>query len=404
MSTKLTLAQKIIHLIEMLSYLETVKKLVESEIYNRGVKLYLEGNVLGFEDLILDYWRRYEVRGRSETYIVDIPLLHLALDKRKFTQADQALRQIVRSDSPYFQEFGVCPQVVAVCAALDQEFKIQSQPATTTKPAAAAGVWDKILEAESGKKEREWLAALETFIYSDFREQSRHFRQLKEMLAEVVDNPKASFPEGLTNIFQAVVGDYLLEKNLVRLFAHPFFLSKGGLIWWGLVWPFFVQMDKDNQVKLAGDLWKNYLAGNAENLESELTGYLSTLTQEVKDQALFALQKEFKPEPENWIRFAIQSENLLWAEQNLDQLDGRFLVAVARQFPDKREEIEQRLVREIQIWSDFLPPGEYDELLGLLELWKKDLGRSDYFEEVLKYIRQNHRKKSKLIGGLEKIG
>jgi hypothetical protein len=76
---------------------------------------------------------------------------------------------------------------------------------------------------------------------------------------------------------------------------------------------------------------------------------------------------------------------------------------VAREYPDRREEIERRLSQQIRIWSDFLQPGEYDELVGLLKQWRQDLGRSDYLEETLQYIRQNHPKKTKLIGGLERI-
>ena len=48
----------------MISYLEAIKPLVNPEIYNRGLKLYLEGRVLGYSELLLDYWRRYQVQGK----------------------------------------------------------------------------------------------------------------------------------------------------------------------------------------------------------------------------------------------------------------------------------------------------------------------------------------------------
>jgi hypothetical protein len=79
----------------MISYLEAIKPLVNPEIYNRGLKLYLEGRVLGYSELLLDYWRRYQVQGKHQVYTVDIPLIHLALDKSKHSQAGEALQQVV---------------------------------------------------------------------------------------------------------------------------------------------------------------------------------------------------------------------------------------------------------------------------------------------------------------------
>lgn len=386
----------------MLSYLEVVKKLVDTEIYNRGVRLYLEGKVLGHKELILDYWRSYEVQGRADIYTVDLPLLHLALSQGKYEQADRALKEVVRSDSPYFLEFGVCQHVVAVCAALDQEFKIKPRDKKSPK-ISSDEVWNRILEAESGKKEREWIAALEVALYSGFREQSRHFRQLKEMLVEVVENQKAGFPVGLEKIFSGLVGDYLLEKNLLKLFVHPYFLSKGGLVWWRLIEPFLGRMDRDNQVKAIQELWKNRLAGNTEDFDPPLTTYFQELDSNLKEEVLQALELEFSAEPKNWIGFALVSKNAAWLEKNLDKLDGHFLVLIAKEYPDRRETLEQKLGQQTRVWSDFLQPGEYDELLDLLKQWKQELGSSDYLEETIKYIKQNHPRKTKLINGIDSL-
>ncbi|MFM6249908.1 MAG: hypothetical protein ACKPEQ_12295, partial [Dolichospermum sp.] len=74
----------------MLSYLKSVQKLIHPSIYQRGIKLYLDGSIVGFEELTLDYWRIYKVIGTDE-YLIKIPLLHLALDRQKFDQSSQAL-------------------------------------------------------------------------------------------------------------------------------------------------------------------------------------------------------------------------------------------------------------------------------------------------------------------------
>lgn len=388
--------------IVMLSYLKVVQKLVEPEIYNRGIKLYLDGKVLGYKELVLDYWRRYEVQGRTDLYTIDIPLLHLALDKSKYDKIDQALAQVVRSTSPYFVEFGVDSQIVAVCAALDQEFKVEKIKNSGQTKKVAEGVWDKILQAEGSKKEREWVSALEKIIYNGFSEQTKQFKDLKEMLAYIVEN-KAPFPPSFNEIFTSVVGDYLPEKNLLKLFTHPFFLSKGGLVWWSLIQPFFERMDIDNQIKLVEELWKNYLAGNTIKFETELLIYLKSLSLEQKNQVLESLRKSYNTEPNYWISFALQSKNMNWLDENIDQLDCRYLILAAEVLPDSREMIEQKIVKQIQIWSNFLQSGEYEEILNILKLWKDKLGRSDYYEDILGYIRANHPKKIKLIRGIEKI-
>ena len=389
----------------MLSYLEAIKPLVNPEIYQRGLKLYLEGKVLGYSELLLDYWRRYQVQGKNRVYTVDIPLIHLALDKSKHAQAGEALRQVVRSDSPYFLEYGLCANVVAVCAALDQEFKLNT---TTDKPVSQLvklNLWDNILAVETTKKQREWLQAFEFCLVARGPKQRRYYQILQQYFPDLfLPNPANSFVDQISEMIQSVIGDYAKEKSLREIFVDPYFLATGGLVWWRLFCPYLDKLDPDNRLQLHLDLWQNQLAGNTSSFELELQTYFVQLPEPQKDLVLQQLQVQFgDQQPQVWLEFAFWCQHTSWLWQQVDNLDSRYLIRLAQLVPDHRELIEQKMVKQLKVWSDFLPTGDYQELVSVLVDWKAKLGYSDYLAEVIKYIQENHPKKAKLIREIEKI-
>jgi len=387
----------------MFSYLEVVKKLVQPEIYNRGLKLYLEGAVLGYSDLLLDYWRKYQVQNKNNLYTVDIPLLHLALDKQKHPQASQALKEVVRCDSPYFLEFGICANVVAVCAALDQEFSPNQIKISKSKNQPKINIWDNILQAESTKKQREWLNALEKCVYYGFSDSSQQYKTLKKYFADILTNPDFTFIQNINSLIDNIVGNYLLEKNLLKIFIDPYFLASGSIVWWKLISPFFQQIDTDHQLTIACELWKNKIANNVSAFEEQIREYFVKLPSAQKLAILEKLKKQYSSNTEFWLEFTVWAEYIEWLEEHIDELDSKYLIVVAKKIPDQRDRIEQKIVEQIKIWSDFLIAGDYQELIQILSLWKTQLGYSDYLEDVLRYIKQSHHKKTKLLKALEKI-
>ena len=112
----------------MFSYLDAAQKLVSREIYGRGIKYYLEGKVLKFDELVLDFWRLYQVSENHENAIIKLPLLHLALNQSKYEQADKALTEVCSCTCSYYQEYGPCKHIVAVCASIEQEFGLNKKP------------------------------------------------------------------------------------------------------------------------------------------------------------------------------------------------------------------------------------------------------------------------------------
>ncbi len=389
----------------MISYLEAIKPLVNPDIYQRGLKLYLEGKVLGYSELLLDYWRRYQVQGKHQVYTVDIPLIHLALDKSKHAQAGEALRQVVRSDSPYFLEYGLCANVVAVCAALDQEFKLNT---TTDKPVSQLvklNLWDNILAVEVTKKQREWLQAFEFCLVARGSKQRRYYQILQQYFPDLfLPSPANSFVDQISEIIQSVVGDYSKEKSLREIFVDPYFLATGGLVWWRLFCPYLNKLESDNRLQLHLDLWQNQLAGNTTSFELELQTYFVQLPEPQKDLVLQELQAQFSNrQPQVWLEFAFWCQHTSWLWQRVDNLDSCYLIRLAQLAPDHRELIEQKMVKQLKVWSDFLPTGDYQELVSVLVDWKAKLGYSDYLAEVIKYIQENHSKKAKLIREIEKL-
>ena len=132
----------------MLSYLETVQKIAQTDVYNRGLKYYLDGKVLSHQDLVLDLWRKYKVSS-NRIYEVQIPLLHLALSPKKFDKADLALLESVSCECGYFQEFGICKHIVAVCGSLENEFNINLKKNKRRQTESlASNVFDSILEVK----------------------------------------------------------------------------------------------------------------------------------------------------------------------------------------------------------------------------------------------------------------
>jgi hypothetical protein len=376
----------------MLSYLDAVKKTCPLEIYNRGLKAYLEGKVLTQTEMVLDFWRSYKVEDR-DIYTVQMPLLHLALSPEKENQADKAILQSASCDCAYFNEFGICKHIVAVCASLENEFNINLKKQKRQKTYSSSVVFDSILEVDTEKKIRKFLISFEDFLEIGYKDTSF----LENFILEIKNDAK--YPEVLNklkNFILEKIEYYEYEKKLLRLVKPTLILDSKN--WWPIWHKVQTKFSSNNQIKFFDQVWKSYLAGNLNNIKKELETTLKNLKEKEKLQVFEFLQKEYQDTPENWLDFVLLAGMENWVEENLNLLDPIFLLKIIQTFPDIREKTEIHLLEQVKLWSDFLETGQnYAEISEVFSIWQNKLGGSSYCQEAIDYIKQNHPKKKKLL-------
>jgi hypothetical protein len=379
----------------MFSYLEVVQKVVDSSSYSRGIKLYLEGKVSKPKELLLDFWREYEVLGH-ENYIVRVPVLHFALTKNKWDRAGEVLQQFSHCQCAFFEEYGVCKHIVGVCASLEHEFG--EKPETVEAKKEVGSILDRVFEVEVGKRARVWEDKLENYFSKSY---SGALNWVDEIVLKVEKEPDiyTEFLGFLKSKAQDATRDYMKEKRLVRLIQESLVL--GGMVWWNLWEPFILNFESQYQVDLATDLWRMQQAGIAKAYEPQLKNFLQNLTAEQKDEVLQRLQTTFVHNQSIWINFVITSKYTQWLEQHLDRLDPLTLIQVCLLMPEQREEVEVKILTQLKLWGDFLQTGDYNQVIEVFHTWRDLLGRSEFYEQALKYFKEHHGKKKKLIGEIE---
>ena len=380
----------------MFSYLDTVHELVSEQIYARGIKYYLEGKITKQEDLILDFWRLYSTV--EEGIWVQIPILHLALDQSKYPKSSEALQQVVSCQCAYFQEFGICKHVVAVCASLEQEFKLSKNQIENTKKVdqkTTESILDNLFDVDIQKKHRRWITRLESYLNTSGYEKPSWF---DEVILEVSKDSGSHFKflESLKIMVDAGLSTWEIELRIITLIKESLYF--GGKVWWEFWYPFFERLESHNKYKLWIALWKMYIVGIFKDYQDQfLHAIVNDLDPQLKLEVLEGLEKEFSEKPKVWIDFAIASKNTDWLTKNLDQLEPLILLQIYNSLPDYQDEIEQRIYNQIKIWVEFLPVGEYDELIKTIKTWLKVVGRSDRYEMLCRYIKEIHGKKKKLM-------
>jgi len=372
----------------MISYLDAAKSLTDTGIYTRGLKLYLEGMVVKNKDLELDFWREYEIKSKRENYIVKIPLLHLALSRSKFEKADIALNQVVNCDCQYFLEFGVCKHIVAVCASLEDEFKIRN---TKEKKVEKISVIDNIFEAESEKKLRIFVNNLEYCLSKDVSPE-----QLGEYLGSGLRENIDTFLSAVEQTIDSKIGDYTVEKRLVRIATNGYLSREGGKVWQDFWFDRSEKLDKSNQINFFVASWENYLSGQIIS-QDYLKQSLPLLPNKLKKEILQKLRANFPETKKNWIDFIFIAQYKDWLDNNYRELESEYLIQACNLLPDRRDEFENILLENLRVWSDFLPVGEYKEVFELFNFWQDQIGRSEQFEEGLKYFKEHHKRRPKLL-------
>jgi len=394
------------HTTHVFSYLTLVQNIVDEGMYARGVRLYLDGKVMQPTDLTLDYWRLYEVIGQRENSLVKMPLLHFALSKKKESQAAAALEESVSCSCEYFAEYGLCKHVVAVCAALEQEWNPKD---TQNKDGEIDSILDSLFAVEQEKTVREVVVRLQNVLETGTITPLSMVQQLEPMavwISAEFTSPNVFYKTPVTDIdFSLVklqqiishyVGDYRKEKRIIRIISHPTLVEKGGISWLRFWLHFVPNMDEIHQKKVYFEIWTAVLVGATKAFKSETYAIFADLDDTTKHHLLLKIKHEFEHEKEYWLTFIFTAKMKEWVIAHKEELDADYLLKAMDIFPENREEWEICLQRYFSTWTEFLPTGEYDEFIKSMQSWRH-FGMSDYLKDTLEYVLEIHPKKRKLV-------
>ena len=381
----------------MLAYTEFLKTNLDASVYNRGLRLYLQGGVLIPRPLLLDSWRVYEVVEKHENYAVTLPILHLTLDSSKFDQAYAALREVARCECEYFEREGFCHHLVAVLAHIDKEFNNLTRPARVTP--APDDLLDSIFTAQKVKLHRKWLATVEQLLSRD----TGNYFYLDQISKTIKDEPgeHGEFLDAFAKLLEPHIGYYAQEKRILRIALEAILIGKASL--YNFFRPFVLRMDEAHRLQFWVSLWRYYWMGACEGYRDNLLVHLRELDRETKQTIFERLRQEYGEQEEVWLEFCFQTQYyqpLVARRETLTELN---LIRLTELVPDLRESTDLLLAGHLRTWSDFLLAGQYKDFLGLIHTWAEKLGKSEIFVDTLKYVINNHKNKRSLVRELKEL-
>ena len=383
----------------MFSYTDSIQKLVSKEIFQRGVKIYLEGKVVSKSDLVINFWRKYKVLGASnDFYFVQIPILHLALDSSKYHLVTQAILESCSCTCPYFAEFGVCKHFVAVFHDLEKEY-FGNLTKKSFEIDKSTSILDTIFVVEKVTKQKNLRLNID-FYFEKSSQNSVVWWE--KFIFDVEKNPTENkkILADLKVYFLNALLDYDNEKKLLYLIFVSIKLS--GDCWWDFWLDILPSLSLISMRKFWLQVWKIRFLGLTKSFDTKINNLAKGIAAEEKTKILESLQTEYENNREIWLDFVLSSQHSDFLEKNLDKFDAELLLDICEILPEKREEIEIKIMKQIEVWSDYLPVGNYSDFQKVLEKWKK-LGGSDYLVETVKYIKIQHKKKPKLMSFLRKL-
>ena len=385
----------------MFSYLQIVQELVPIEILQRGQKLYLNKGVLSKQDMVLDFWRLYLVRGTSRTdeYRVTIPLLHLALNQKKWSQSKQALEETATCECAYFEEYGVCKHIVCACAAIDDEFNFQNLKKgqeSNTDNQIVADVFGQILEAQTQKEENQWLKNFEIVIVNpSWHDKSRWLSQMTTQIRTSPEN-YLEFWALLKKTAENYCKVFEKERSCLTLAVETLIFD--GDLWW----KFWQGLIADSDFQNVKYFWLRIIQWQSDININRIFGELMSFarqkyTDAQKLQILDLATTQNKLNPKSQLKIAMDFQILSWLKGNLDKIDPSNLLDIVELFPDDAEKIEISIYNQLLEWVDLLPPGEGEEVLEVMRKWKVILGNSDLLQDLGKYIGTNLKRRRNFV-------
>jgi hypothetical protein len=362
----------------MFSYLDCVKKLVQEAIFQRGISLYLQGEVSSWHKLLLPSWRKYQVRD----YEITIPLIHELTNSK----SPEVLEYFAKCTCPYFYEYGICKHIVAICSQLDAEFLPKLE---IKQEVNISNFFDKLIETETQTNIRKFEFGIQKYLESPNKiglDWVFEFCNLTSREPQKYQKYLNQLENQLIKICHNYDNEILVAKLLPRLFFC------GGKVWWEISQDLIAQMMPKTRLDIYFETYKFYTSGAFKNFGLEEIYSKLELLEKLE---LVEKIKLWNKNSQIWIDFAILSSCDDILLHIVDQLDVINLLRLLPKFPD--EELEIYLLRQIKLWSDYLETGNYKEISEAMRAWHNISGRSHIWEQAFEYIKKSHPKKKALI-------
>lgn len=379
-------------------YQEWAKSKTDEVIYQRGLRLFLEGAITSFAELELVGWRRYSVFDKQEN-LVRIPLVHILLAEQSNKIKTQNLDEVVSCDCEFFsQTHQLCRHICAVCASLDKEFKQNKNKVELQK---IGSIIDNFFSVEQEKNESKWLGEFETYFDLDEDEQAAFsLRKLESLVVDIFKEPQKHrvFYNRLETLFQEAKESYNREKKLARLILSSRFWLVGQIYWWNIVKPFLLNLHEQNLVYLWSQLWPLSIEYKTifVEFEADFKKVILNLDKKIVTEILQVMSEE-NIKFETLVEFALASGNHNFLIKNLENMTPAELVRTFKVEPDEVEKIEHILYEQMMVLSDFLQPTTQSELIANMNMWREEIGESAIYQKAVDYIRDSHPKKKTLI-------
>jgi hypothetical protein len=391
------------------SYLNIVKDKVDITVINRGQKIYLEGRVKKIKDLTLDYWRSYRIFEDNIDYIINFPLLHLALVRDKWDYVYKVLDELIYCNCEYYTENGICRHICSILAALDSEFKFTKviKDQETKKQLVSKlsiELFDQVINTNILRTGNEWINNIELYLRNpEWKGKNLWLGNMTLEIEQDINNDYKPYLDKIIEIAVNYVKNYDNEPILLELIADSIIYKAS--FWWAFwqkgVFSYISSKNlkyliikilswfEDKQIQSIFKLIINYI-----NLKYDFKEKLEILNQ-------LSGFKRFKLI--DLIRIGYDLDLKDWIYSKLGLLDSDNLINVAELIPEYQDEIEKIVSEQILQSILFLPSEENENFYTTMSLWEKIIGKTELFlytlEEVIKIVRR----RSKLVKQLKTL-
>ena len=385
---------------QIFSYTNIAKNLTSIDIFNLGIRSYLDGNVSNPKPIGIEYWSKYSVKDNKYEFIVILPILHILLQNNTQKLDTKTLfLELVKCNCAYFCEFGnnsdgvICKHIVAVAQKVQKDYLEIEGKAILKPKLAEKSVLDNFFEAELSVKTKKLQQQFDSYFAKSETQNIYWFEQFI-FIAKKETQQYSQFLSNIKQVFLSQIKDYDQEKKLYYLMTSS--LRLGGLFWWNFWQEFIPYFSQRQQLRLWSEVWRNRFSRLTSEYDTQINNYIQQESDEYKQKILDKLKEDYENNADLWLDFVMSSKYEKFLVENLSKFDPELLLEICDILPKKREEIEIKIMNHIKIWSDYTMAGDYSELEKVLTKWSV-LGKSDYFYEATKHIKTAHKKKSKLM-------
>ena len=401
----------------MFSYSNPLKEMVPDIIYARGQKIFLDGKVIAHTEMVLDYWREYRVKAtnRSDEYYIRIPVIHLALDRKKWDRVHEVYDDLVTCDCPYTTQYGgLCKHIVAVSLSLDNEFgftKANSKARNNSSNATNAktqidNLLDQIMEAEDNKLENAWLQDFENLL------ENPNWGSKHVLLSNITrENTKLSnnsekvyleFWDNLELMIDSQIKDFDKEKKVLQVAVET--LVYDAEFWWKFWVKFIPKIDFQNAKMFWARVYRWRGDYKINSFYPQLVTFATKNYSDIqKAEILEIIIREQKINFKEQLEFCLDFNYITWIQEHLHLVDPANLLKIVKILPDEAERIELSISNQLIEWGEFIQPEGYDDLVLVFREWKKQLGLSDLLVETAKGIIQLNKRRIKLVTSLKAV-